>query len=223
MDPAGVGAPHFVEMDSWLNYQIRFQNTGTDTAFTVVILDTLDASLDLSTFSINGSSHLVDVTYLPSREVTFRFNNILLPDSNVNEPGSHGYVSYRIKGLTTNPDPTEVNNTAYIYFDLNSPIVTNTTLTTLSDNFLGLSDGDSENSLFALYPNPSSKGALLKYLGDETNIMQVEILDPTGRIVSEKMQLTSGSLQIPENLLAPGFYLIRITGDTISHIRMVVK
>lgn len=223
VDPAGVGAPHFVEMDSWLNYQIRFQNTGTDTAFTVVIVDTLDAALDKNTFSITGHSHPVDVTYTPSGEVTFRFNNILLPDSNVNEPGSHGFVSYRIKGLSTNPDPTEVNNTAYIYFDLNSPIVTNTTLTTLSDNFLGLTDADHENSSFTLYPNPSSKGALLKYLGDETNNMQVEILDPTGRIVSEKMLMTSGSLQIPGNLLAPGFYLIRITGDTTSHVRMVVK
>ncbi|OQA04441.1 MAG: hypothetical protein BWY67_02281 [Bacteroidetes bacterium ADurb.Bin397] len=223
VDPAGVGAPHFVEMDSWLNYQIRFQNTGTDTAFTVVIVDTLDAALDRNTFSITGHSHPVYVSYTPSGEVTFRFNNILLPDSNVNEPGSHGFVSYRIKGLTTNPDPTEVNNTAYIYFDLNSPIVTNTTLTTLSDNFLGLTDADHENSSFTLYPNPSSKGALLKYLGDETNNMQVEILDPTGRIVSEKMLMTSGSLQIPGNLLAPGFYLIRITGDTTSHVRMVVK
>lgn len=223
VEPAGVGAPHFVEMDSWLNYQIRFQNTGTDTAFTVVILDTLDASLDLNTFSINGASHPVDVTYSPSREVSFRFNNILLPDSNVNEPASHGYVSYRIKGLATNPDPTQVNNTAYIYFDLNSPIVTNTTLTTLSDNFLGISDSDHDNSMFTLYPNPSSKGALLKYLGDGTKNMQVEIMDPTGRIVSEKMQLNSGSLHIPGDLLAPGFYVIRITGDTTSHVRMVVK
>jgi hypothetical protein len=53
--------------------------------------------------------------------------------------------------------------------------------------------------------------------------MQVEILDATGRIVSVKMLMTSGSLQIPGNLLAPGFYLIRITGDTTSHVRMVVK
>lgn len=96
-------------------------------------------------------------------------------------------------------------------------------MTTLSDNFLGFSDSFNENNLFSLYPNPSSKGALLKYLGNETNNMQVEILDPTGRIVSEKMQLTSGILQIPGNLLVPGFYLIRITGDTTSHVRMVVK
>ncbi|MBK6642574.1 MAG: T9SS type A sorting domain-containing protein [Bacteroidetes bacterium] len=191
MEPAGVGAPHFVEMESWLNYQIRFQNTGTDTAFTVVIVDTLDAALDRNTFSITGHSHPVDVTYTTSREVTFRFNNILLPDSNVNEPGSHGYVSYRIKGLTTNPDPTEVNNTAYIYFDLNSPIVTNTTLTTLSDNFLGLSDSFNENNLFSLYPNPSSKGALLKYQGEDVQNIYVEVLDLTGRVVSEKKQMNS--------------------------------
>jgi uncharacterized repeat protein (TIGR01451 family) len=223
VDPAGVGAPHFVEMDSWLNYQIRFQNTGTDTAFTVVILDTLDASLDLSTFSINGSSHPVDVTYLPSREVSFRFNNILLPDSNINEPGSHGFVSYRIKGLTTNPDPTPINNTAYIYFDLNSPIVTNTTLTTLSDNFLGLSFGASENNLFTLYPNPSSKGTLLNYLGEDMQNMYVEVLDLTGRVVSEKKQMNSGRLYLSTDFLMSGVYMIRITGKSVSHLRMVVE
>ncbi|MBK8874926.1 MAG: T9SS type A sorting domain-containing protein [Bacteroidetes bacterium] len=223
VEPAGVGAPHFVEMESWLNYQIRFQNTGTDTAFTVVIVDTLDAALDRNTFSITGHSHPVDVTYTTSGEVTFRFNNILLPDSNVNEPGSHGYVSYRIKGLATNPDPTEVNNTAYIYFDLNSPIVTNTTLTTLSDNFLGLSDSFNENNLFSLYPNPSSKGALLKYQGEDVQNIYVEVLDLTGRVVSEKKQMNSGRLYLSTDLLMSGVYMIRITGKSINYLQMVVE
>lgn len=223
VDPAGVGAPHFVEMDSWLNYQIRFQNTGTDTAFTVVIVDTLDAALDRNTLSITGHSHPVDVTYTPSGEVTFRFNNILLPDSNVNEPGSHGFVSYRIKGLSTNPDPTEVNNTAYIYFDLNSPIVTNTTLTTLSDNFLGIGYFSTEASLFSLSPNPMSNGAWLRYLGKGIEAISIEMIDLSGRVVRSSEEMQNGSLFISNTGLSSGTYILKISSDSISYIRFVVQ
>ncbi|MBK6274478.1 MAG: hypothetical protein IPF58_07135 [Saprospirales bacterium] len=38
----------------YIKYTIRFENTGNDTAF-VVIVDTLDANLDISTFKpLNG-------------------------------------------------------------------------------------------------------------------------------------------------------------------------
>src|SRR6185295_15873757 len=61
----------------------------------------------------------------------FTFNNILLPDSNINEPMSHGEVTYRIHTRTGLPDNTIVNNTAFIVFDLNIPVVTNTSLNTM--------------------------------------------------------------------------------------------
>ena len=38
-----------LDEDEWIDYTIRFQNTGTDTAFNVVITDTLPANLDPST------------------------------------------------------------------------------------------------------------------------------------------------------------------------------
>jgi hypothetical protein len=43
--------------DKKITYQIRFQNTGTDTAFTVVVVDTLSDRLDWSTFRMIGTSH----------------------------------------------------------------------------------------------------------------------------------------------------------------------
>jgi uncharacterized repeat protein (TIGR01451 family) len=213
VDPAGVGAPHFVEMNSWLNYQIRFQNTGTDTAFTVVILDTLDASLDRNTFSVTGSSHPVDVSYTPSGEVTFRFNNILLPDSNINEPASHGFVSYRIKGLASNPDPTPVNNTAYIYFDLNSPVVTNTTLTTLSDNFLGLHNETGSENWFSLFPNPSAGDVLVKLNAGKSGDYTMSIFDAAGRLVIQKELNGQDHLSVKSEWLAPGSYMIELKSN----------
>ena len=52
--------------DSWIDYTLPFQNTGTDTAFTVVITDTLEADLDMSSFEMGASSHPVEVTFRPS-------------------------------------------------------------------------------------------------------------------------------------------------------------
>ncbi|MBK8497776.1 MAG: hypothetical protein IPL52_02895 [Flavobacteriales bacterium] len=39
---------YYIDVDQWIDYTIRFQNTGTDTAFTVVITDTLPTTLDAS-------------------------------------------------------------------------------------------------------------------------------------------------------------------------------
>ncbi|MEL6141909.1 MAG: hypothetical protein AAFU67_09855, partial [Bacteroidota bacterium] len=39
--PTGYGERHYIEEGTKLTYDIYFQNTGTDTAFTVIIRDTL--------------------------------------------------------------------------------------------------------------------------------------------------------------------------------------
>ncbi|MEP7170039.1 MAG: hypothetical protein ABI855_11765, partial [Bacteroidota bacterium] len=57
VDPAGIGPNHLTLMNEKLKYTIRFQNTGTDTAFKVVIFDTLSAALDINTFEVLNSSH----------------------------------------------------------------------------------------------------------------------------------------------------------------------
>jgi uncharacterized repeat protein (TIGR01451 family) len=109
----------------WLTYTIHFQNTGTDTALHIYITDTLAANLDISTFQLLGYSvhPLVQIT---ENRIKFNFPNINLPDSNVNEPASHGYVQYKVKLRDSLPIGTEIRNTASIYFDFNAPVQTNT-------------------------------------------------------------------------------------------------
>lgn len=51
VEPAGSDSVfHYTELNANLKYFIRFQNCGTDTAFNVVIRDTMDLDLDLNTF-----------------------------------------------------------------------------------------------------------------------------------------------------------------------------
>ncbi len=89
-----------VDKGEYIYYHIRFQNTGTDTAFKVRILDPLSPKLDLSTLEMLSASHAYEyvITDGPALEVTF--DNILLPDSSTNEAASNGYVKFRIKPLS---------------------------------------------------------------------------------------------------------------------------
>ncbi|MBK7946939.1 MAG: hypothetical protein IPJ85_17265 [Flavobacteriales bacterium] len=115
---------YFLGTDAWLDYTIHFQNTGTDTAFTVVVTDTLDAELDMASFQQGAASHAVAVDFLPGRVVRWTFNNILLVDSITNEPLSHGLTSFRIRLHEPVLPGITVTNAADIYFDFNPPIRT---------------------------------------------------------------------------------------------------
>lgn len=113
------------EEDQILDYQIRFQNTGTDTAFTVVIRDTLDATLNVRTIQAGQASHDYILEFEGNNVLIFNFENILLPDSTTNEMASHGYVTFRVERHENLPLGTLISNRAAIFFDYNAPIITN--------------------------------------------------------------------------------------------------
>ena len=117
---------YYINQDEYIDYVIRFQNTGTDTAFTVVVVDTLGAELDQSTFQQGVASHPFTVAFKPGRVVEWTFSNILLPDSNTNEPLSHGLVSFRIRPTPPVMPGLVLANAADIFFDFNAPVRTNT-------------------------------------------------------------------------------------------------
>lgn len=122
----------FIMRSDTLRYQVNFQNVGTDTAFNIVVRDTLDLNLDLATVESGASLHPC-VFQIIDRELSWRFPNIQLPDSNVNEPGSHGFVTFKVLPTPELAAGTEIKNRAGVYFDFNPPVVTNTVLNTVVD------------------------------------------------------------------------------------------
>ena len=94
--PKGALEPHYIEANTDLEYIIRFQNTGTDTAFNVLIRDTLSSLLDITQIRPGASSHPYRIELLNERELLVFFDQVMLPDSNVNEPASHGFIKFRI-------------------------------------------------------------------------------------------------------------------------------
>ncbi len=127
----------FVEEGDDLEYLIRFQNTGTDTAFTVRIEDYLSPKFDYNTVRPLVASH--DFTWTLERgKLEVLFEDILLVDSFTNEPASHGFVRFKVELLDAIEIGESFENEASIYFDFNDPIITNLVSATFDNDI----DGD---------------------------------------------------------------------------------
>ena len=116
----------------YINYTIRFQNTGTDTAFNVVISDSLSGYLKTNNLKGITSSHPCKFT-LKNGVAYFEFVGINLPDSNTNKLASNGFVKFQILADESVSAGTVIPNKAYIYFDYNKAITTNIATTTIQN------------------------------------------------------------------------------------------
>ncbi|MBO9700604.1 MAG: T9SS type A sorting domain-containing protein [Sporocytophaga sp.] len=147
----------FIPPSSGLEYVIRFQNTGTDTAFIVKVIDTLSSNHDVKTLKILAASHNYDFT-VNDNILIWTFKNILLPDSTTNEPKSQGFVKFTIKPNPEISIPAEVTNKAYIYFDFNEPVITNTTKMLIADDLVVTGTrSKTKTDQILIYPNPAHK------------------------------------------------------------------
>jgi uncharacterized repeat protein (TIGR01451 family) len=186
-----------------LSYMIRFQNVGTIWAQDVVIRDTIDAALVPSSIRAGAASAPYNYVVM-GNVVLFRFENINLPDSNSNEPGSHGFVKFSIQQRPGNPLGTVISNQASIYFDFEAPVVTNQTINTIP---LASSAVDGLPARVQIYPNPGQDLLTVSRQGDEE--MTFVLYDLAGKelrrvaLLGEHTRLSTGDL-------SAGIYLYRL-------------
>lgn len=122
--PLGLGADKDIEPGTRITYDVHFQNTGTDTAYIVIIKDTLPEGLDLRTLQLGGSSHDYVASIDTNRVLTFRFDDIILPDSAANLIASQGVVQFSIDHDDSLLRGDRFQNNAAIFFDFNEPVIT---------------------------------------------------------------------------------------------------
>jgi len=212
--PKGVGAQHFIEPGQALDYLVRFQNTGTDTAFTVIIQDTLSPYLDLTTLQIGSASHPY-TWQLRNNILIVKFDNILLPDSTTNEAASHGFIAFRIQQHADIPLGSVIHNEAAIYFDFNDPIITNEVMHTVDTGFIDIAvttkneEVSQQIPLLLLSPNPLKAGSLFKVGGLLPDDAAVIIYSSVGKQIATLTLKNGGTAILPAEL-SPGWYLLEL-------------
>ena len=217
--PKGVGDNQLIAPNTTVDYKIRFQNTGNDTAFTVIIRDTINTEVfDLSTLELGAASHDFFLRQTGGNALEFVFNNIQLPDSTIDEPGSHGYVHFSIAQWPDLPDGTLLSNRAGIYFDFNPPIITNESWHIVGRNLLSTSVHQFKltEGPVTIYPNPFSSGLQFEH-ADWPGPMTFELFDQLGRQLYTAELLSNGS-QLDLPFLPSGTYQYRLI-----HVQQIVQ
>jgi len=196
-----------IQVGDYVHYLIRFENTGTANAKNIVVKDEIDITkFDISSLvALNGSHNFVTRITNPNT-VEFIFENIQLPFDDAN---NDGYISFKIKTKSTLNIGNSFSNTAKIYFDYNSPIVTNT-YTTSVQNVLATAETHKENTSISIYPNPVRD---ILNIQSKNEIVKAEIYDTAGRIISS-LSVTGNSIPVSE--LTKGNYILKaFTKDTV--------
>ncbi len=207
VSPKGVGPEGFIH--NWqdtLSYNIHFQNTGSDVAYNITIIDTLDSHINPNSFKIIGTSHTMSPQWLAPGIVQFNFNNIMLPDSGTNQAASQGEVRF---SAVLNPGlvpGTQIKNTGYIYFDSNPAVVTNTTLNTIAIP----TKIKPNNTVLPVnvYPNPATDHITVENLDGG----EISILNINGSVVM-KQNVTGNKTTIEVSSLPDGVYILKTVND----------
>jgi uncharacterized repeat protein (TIGR01451 family) len=203
--------------NDYLNYTIRFENTGTASAINVRINDVLDSRLDENTIRMISASH----NYIMDRvdnNLTWRFDNIQLPVSVADTNIGKGYITFQLKPRAGYAVGDIIPNTASIYFDFNPPIITNT----FNTEFVAqLGINDFENGDFVFYPNPVADRVTIS-VKNNGSVASIAVYDILGKlIVSEKPTSAASTHTIDLSSLSKGVYLLEVTSD--NNLKVVKK
>ena len=212
--PAGYRSEHRIDANQDIEYTIRFQNTGTDTAFNISIENVIDPTLDIESLIAGSSSHNYFLTILENGSLRFDFYNVLLPQSAVNISESNGFVSYKISQKVDLPIGTQIRNTADIYFDFNDAIVTNTYSHLIGEEFIEvILDNKTillDNELITA-PNPAVDIMRVE-VPETTKEVSYILYDVNGMLVNAA-NCPSNVFYINKGMMPSGIYILEIKSE----------
>ncbi len=187
-------------IDTTLTYHIRFQNVGSAPASTVRILDTLDKSLDFASLRLGAASHDYSVRMSGNAVLEWTFSNIELPSQASDEAASRGFVSYKIDRRDALSAGSAIPNRAAIYFDYNSPVITNTVVSTLVSVSTSVNEEESQFKDKELF-----SGTVVVY-----NLL--------GRRLREIRVVERPPAELQLDDVQPGAYFLHYKSESVSRI-----
>jgi len=157
---------------------------------------------------------------LKNNVLTWVFDNINLPAKSLDEQGSQGHIIFEARLKKELAVGDSVRNRAFIYFDYNEPVETNTALVVR-----GIDDPDEypeeingQNSL-KVFPNPTRSTVSFENKSDKNQ--EIHIFNTIGQEV-KKFNLDSlESLLEPVENWPQGMYFVR--SSLGSHHKLLVQ
>lgn len=210
-----------------IDYIIHFQNLGTAPAFDVIVHDTISSKLQLSTLQTVAASHPF-IAEIKGNTVIWKFININLPDSSSNEPGSHGFIAFRIKPAGNLQAGDSIVNRAGIYFDYNDAVVTDPNVVKIiTTNIITSLPGDPpEEKELLLFPNPLQGNTLfIQFKNPDRRYKEWRLINLQGIPVMEgrlSAALQNTQLTLPD-LLPAGMYILELlNGKKVIRRKLII-
>lgn len=213
-------SPYIIQ-NRFVRYKIRFQNVGTHYASRVIILDTLDAQLDVSTIRniVSSHNHKFEISSTNDLHILkWIFEDINLPAEEDDEEGSNGFVSFEISTIHNTKVGSSISNTAYIKFDFEDYIKTNEVENNI---LLNNPKRNAPECEVVIRPNPAKNATNISLVGktkthegtsyNPINFKEVGIITTNGIVVYSFKDIDSVSHKSSLESLLPGIYIVVIT------------
>ncbi|MBR9860407.1 T9SS type A sorting domain-containing protein [bacterium] len=207
-----------------LEYHIRFQNLGTDSARDIFLVDTIDSNIPLQYLKVISTSHMnqyVASYKVRDHAVIWTFKNIELPPkSTAGDEASSGFVTFKTNMKPSLEIGDSITNKAHIYFDFQDAVITNTVVTRVVEDTIATPNvPNRENAL--VYPNPSNDIVYISI--SELRIEHIQIMNTAGQIVGETaVNPNEETVSIDLNFLTAGNYFIRMRHSQGVAVRQII-
>jgi uncharacterized repeat protein (TIGR01451 family) len=202
--------PDMVAKHENLYYTIRFQNTGNFPATFVRVLDTLDQNLNVASLLPVAASHPYTWTIRDRNILDVFFDNINLADSVSNEPASHGFIKFAIQADSTLQLGQSIKNSAAIYFDFNTPVITNTVQTEVK--IVRTQEPQRQSFTFQISPNPGRGRFIVSLDHSIFEPAVVRVIDASGRVcATQNFDDLPAAFELPKWSKVSGTYFVHIT------------
>ncbi len=198
------------EIGEYLHYLIRFENTGNAPAQNIVIRNEIDEEeYDVSSLQILDSSHKLKARVKKNLS-EFILQNVYL------DSGGHGNILLKLKSTDNLVAESTVSSRVGIYFDYNTPVLTNRVTTVFK--MLSVKENEQDRSI-KIYPNPVNKMLNVKADGI---IRTVHLYDAQGRILMTQL-LGESQVSFDLSSYAAGVYFVKIVTDQGAKTEKIVN
>jgi|GEM_PF-6314203 len=209
-----------VSPDGELQYIINFANYSQDTVHTLHVIDTIDASIDLSRIDETGASHDYTTQVLNGPKgsdigiLVWTFNNLNLvpnPDRHNDMPGYSGYIGFKVGLKESIKLGTIIENQASLMFDYQHSEMTNKVVSEVANIISTGQSIDLGGVAVNLYPNPSDGVVTIEATQEDIqlNADEIVVLDAQGKEINVTAQEIGNVLQLNFTGFASGLYLIK--------------